>query len=102
MGCLIVVLLMFAIIARCIYVGNRSNDYMRRLVCYGAASALIFQVFSNIGMCIGVTPVIGLTLPFISYGGSSTITMFLAMGLVSGIRMRPDPDARSPYIQARY
>ena len=101
MGCLIVVLLMFAIIARCIYVGNRSNDYMRRLVCYGAASALIFQVFSNIGMCIGVTPVIGLTLPFISYGGSSIVTMFMAMGVVSGIHMRPAPDASARYIRPR-
>ena len=56
----------------------------------------------NVGMCIGILPVIGLTLPFISYGGSSIITVYLAMGVVSGIHMRPDPEAKSPYIQPRY
>ena len=98
MGCLIVVLIMFAIIARCIYVGNRSNDYMRRLVCYGAASALIFQVFSNIGMCIGVTPVIGLTLPFISYGPSSIVSLYAMLGLVSGVYARPYATSHERYI----
>ena len=68
---------MAILIGRCIWVGIRSQDYMRRMICFGAASALIFQVTSNIGMCVGITPVIGLTLPFISYGGSSVIMMAL-------------------------
>ena len=70
LGCLIVMLAEIAIIARCIYVGTKCQDYMRRLICYGAASAMMFQVLINTGMCIGVMPVIGLTLPLISYGGS--------------------------------
>ncbi|MDY2719463.1 MAG: FtsW/RodA/SpoVE family cell cycle protein [Candidatus Faecousia sp.] len=101
-GCILTLLLLAAIIVRCVYVGMKTPNYMNRLICIGIASMLVFQIMVNVGMCIGVFPVIGLTLPFISYGGSSTITMFLAMGLVSGIHMRPDPDARSPYIQARY
>ena len=68
-GCLLVMLLEFAIIARCIYVGIKCQDYQRRLICYGAASALIFQVMINVGMCIGAMPVIGLKLQLISYGG---------------------------------
>ena len=92
-------ILEFAIIARCIYVGVRTPDYMRRLICYGAASALIFQVVINIGMCIGTMPVIGLTLPFISYGGSSIVTIFAMMGLVSGSYARPQSMSHERYIQ---
>ena len=98
-GCMLVLVLEFLIIARCIYVGNRSQDYMRRLVCYGAASALIFQVCVNVGMCIGVLPVIGLTLPLISYGGSSTVTIYAMLGLVSGVYARPTPKSHERYIQ---
>lgn len=99
-GCMLVIVLLFAIIARCIYVGIRSQEYMRRMICFGAASALVFQVFINIGMCIGVTPVIGITLPFISYGGSSTVTLYAMLGLVSGVYARPSPDVHERYIQA--
>ena len=98
-GCLFVMILQFAIIARCIWVGMRCQDYIRRLVCYGAASAMIFQVTINIGMCIGVMPVIGLTLPFISYGGSSMVTLFAMLGLVSGSYARPASLSHERYIQ---
>ena len=98
-GCVLVLLMLFAIIARCIWVGRQSNDYMRRLICYGAAAALIFQVISNVGMCIGVTPVIGLTLPLISYGGSSIVTIYAMLGLVSGVHARPSPRSHERYIQ---
>ena len=98
-GCVFVMILQFAIIARCIWVGMRCQDYIRRLVCYGAASALMFQVLINIGMCIGVMPVIGLTLPFISYGGSSVVTIFAMLGLVSGAYARPASLSHERYIQ---
>ena len=98
LGCLSVILLEFAIIARCIYVGIHSPDMVRRVVCFGCASALIFQVTSNIGMCLGLTPVIGLTLPFISYGGSSLLSLFAMMGLVSGVHARPSPGRQGTYI----
>ena len=98
-GCVFVMLLQFAIIARCVWVGMRCQDYIRRLVCYGAASALMFQVLINIGMCIGVMPVIGLTLPFISYGGSSVVTIFAMLGLVSGAYARPASLSHERYIQ---
>ena len=98
-GCLLVMALEFAIIARCILVGIRAQDYSRRLVCFGAASALIFQVMINIGMCIGVMPVIGLTLPLISYGGSSALTIYAMLGLVSGAYARPSSLSHERYIQ---
>ena len=100
-GCVLIMLLQFAIIARCIWVGVRCQDYIRRVVCYGAASALIFQVMINVGMCIGVMPVIGLTLPLISYGGSSVVTIFAMLGLVSGSYARPSSLSHERYIQPR-
>ena len=99
LGCALVLVLLFLIIARCIWVGTRSQDYMRRLICFGAAAALIFQVISNVGMCIGVTPVIGLTLPFISYGGSSLVSLYAMLGLVSGVYARPAPTSHERYIR---
>ena len=98
-GCVFVMIMQFVIIARCIWVGMRCQDYIRRLVCYGAASALMFQVLINIGMCIGVMPVIGLTLPFISYGGSSMVTLFAMLGLVSGSYARPASRSHERYIR---
>ena len=102
LGCILTMLLLTAIIARCIHTGLKTPNYMNRLICFGVAAMLAFQILINTGMCIGVMPVIGLTLPFISYGGSSLITLFLAMGVVSSIHMRPDPESASPYVQAKY
>lgn len=98
-GCILVLLLLVAIVARCIQVGTRSQDYLRRLVCFGAATALIFQICSNVGMCIGLTPVIGLTLPFVSYGGSSVVSLYAMLGLVSGVYARPAPRSHERYIR---
>ena len=98
-GCLLIMILELAIIARCIWVGMRCQDYMRRLVCFGAASALMFQIIINIGMCIGVMPVIGLTLPFISYGPSSVVSILGMLGLVSGAYARPQSLSHERYIQ---
>ncbi len=98
-GCVLIMLMELAIIARCIYVGIKCQDYMRRLICFGAAAALMFQVMVNAGMCIGVMPVIGLTLPFISYGGSSVVTIFAMLGLVSGAHARPEALSHERYIQ---
>ena len=98
-GCVIIMLMELAIIARCFYVGVRCQDYMRRVVCFGAGSALMFQVMINVGMCIGVMPVIGLTLPFISYGASSVVTIFAMLGLVSGAYARPQSLSHERYVQ---
>ena len=102
LGCVFTLLLLTAIIARVIYVGLKTSDYMSRLVCVGIAAALIFQICINVGMCLGVVPVIGLTLPFISYGGSSIVSMYLAMGIVSSIHAHPAPGTKDYYIRPTY
>ena len=99
LGCVLIMCLELAVIARCFYVGVRCQDYMRRLVCFGSGSALMFQVMINIGMCIGVMPVIGLTLPFFSYGASSVVTIFAMLGLVSGAHARPQSQSHERYVQ---
>jgi len=98
-GCVFIMIMELMIIGRCIYVGVQCQDYMRRVVCFGAASALMFQVMINVGMCIGVMPVIGLTLPLISYGPSSVVTIYGMLGLVSGAHARPSSLSHERYVQ---
>ena len=99
-GCMAVLLLIGLIIARCVWVGVHSQDYTRRLICFGASAALIFQTLINIGMCTGVGPVIGLTLPLISYGATSIVSLYAMLGLVSGVHARPAPTSHELYIRA--
>lgn len=90
-GCILLLVLLAAIILRCLYVGLTARSAFSALVAMGYGSMLIFQVILNVGMCLYVLPVVGITLPFISYGGSSLITLYAAMGFVSGIKMRSLP-----------
>ena len=90
-GCCVVLLVLLAIILRCIWVSRRAKSYMSAYIAMGIAAMLMAQTVINVAMCLYVGPVIGVTLPFFSYGGSSTLTLFIAMGLVSGIKMRPLP-----------
>ncbi len=91
-GCLLIILLEFLLVYRCFQTARVAKSAMGSLICVGFASMLIFQTVENIGMCLFVMPVIGLTLPFFSYGGSSIVTLFAAMGIVSGVRSRSLPD----------
>lgn len=96
-GCLLVLALLLVIIIHCARVGLHSSRTFDMLICIGVASAVTFQTLINVGMCIGITPVIGITLPFFSYGGSSMMTMFAAMGLVSGVKYKLKPRLFSLY-----
>lgn len=93
-GAFAVIALLTAIIIRCFYVGVKSNNPLGLLVCVGIAGMFIAQTLENIGMCLGLLPVVGITLPFFSYGGSSIVTCMAAVGLVSGVKMRPKPTTR--------
>ncbi len=90
-GCALVLLLLSAIILRCIWVSRRASSPHSALIAMGFAGMLLIQTAVNVGMCLYVFPVIGLTLPFFSYGGSSIVTMFAAMGIISSIKMRSLP-----------
>lgn len=91
-GCLVIIVLEFLIVYRCFKTARLAKSSMDALICVGFGTMLIFQTIENIGMCLFVMPVIGLTLPFVSYGGSSIVALFAAMGMVSGVRGRTLPD----------
>lgn len=91
-GCLAVIVLLTAIVVRCFVVARRAKTSMDAYICVGMGAMLIFQIVANIGMCLFVMPVIGLTLPFFSYGGSSVVMLFVAMGVVSGVQKRSRPE----------
>ena len=90
-GCLILLLLLSLIILRCIWVARNANSPFHAYVAMGMAGMLLIQVAANVGMCLFVFPVMGLTLPFFSYGGSSIITLYAAMGVVSSVKARALP-----------
>ena len=92
LGCLLAIILLVAIILRCFASVSKARTRLEAYVCVGMAAMLIFQTVSNIGMCLFVLPVIGLTLPFFSYGGSSIVTLFVAMGMVSSVRSHTLPE----------
>jgi rod shape determining protein RodA len=65
-----------------------ARDLLGTLICVGVLTMLVFQVFENVGMTMGIMPIIGIPLPFVSYGGSATIASFGAIGLVLNVHMR--------------
>jgi rod shape determining protein RodA len=65
-----------------------ARDRLGMLICVGVLAMLVFQVFQNVGMTMGIMPITGITLPFMSYGGSSVIASWLAIGLVLNVHMR--------------
>ena len=92
LGCIAIIILLLILIFHIAKIGLSSGRTFDMLLCMGVAAAVAFQTFVNIGMCLGVTPVIGITLPFFSYGGSSIVTMYGAMGLVSGVKYKLKPE----------
>ncbi len=91
-GCLVIIVLEFLLVWRCFQTAKIAKSSMGSLICMGFGTMLIFQTIENIGMCLFVMPVIGLTLPFVSYGGSSIVTLYAAMGIVAGVRRHTLPD----------
>lgn len=87
-GCSVVLLLYFLFLYRMVDIAKNAKDIYGLLVVTGVAFMFAFQIIENIGMTIGIMPVTGVTLPFLSYGGSSLITSMIAVGLVLNVSMR--------------
>lgn len=85
LGCLIILGLYLYLLIFCLRLASQTSDNFNFLVIVGVFSMLLFQIFINIGMNLGVVPITGITLPLISYGGSSLIVTFICLGLVSSI-----------------
>lgn len=84
-GTVIIMALLVFVILRCLYVARHASDQFGALVAYGIATLIFFQMAVNIGVNLNVLPVTGLTLPFISYGGSSLLSLVLGIGLVESV-----------------
>ena len=84
-GALILLGLFLLLAIKMVKVGKRSYSFAAELMCYGVAFMIIAQVVINVGMCTRLLPVIGITLPFISAGGTSVLCLYLAIGLVLSI-----------------
>lgn len=89
-GCLAIVLLYLAVIIRLFMLAGKTTDRFGALIIVGVASMYAFHVFINISMNIGIMPVVGIPLPFMSYGGSAMLTNLAAIGLVMNVRIRPN------------
>ena len=90
-GCLLIIGLLALLILRLFYVSYRASTSFSALLAVGVGGMFLFQVFMNIFMNVGLLPVMGLTLPFFSYGGTSVLTMYAALGIAAGVRMREKP-----------
>ena len=90
-GCCALLLVLSLIILRCVRISRHAPDHLSAYIALGFAGMLMTQIIINVAMCLYVGPVVGLTLPFISYGGSSVLTMYACMGIVSGVKMRTLP-----------
>jgi len=85
----IVVLALFALLIwRILAIGWRAQDAFGSLIAVGLATMILFQILVNVGMVIGVMPVTGIPLPFVTYGGSSLISLMFGIGILQSIRMR--------------
>ncbi len=87
-GSVFIIFLFTGLIYFLFYVGNISKSRFSRYVCFGLGLMLFLHVFINIGMVLGILPVVGVPLPFLSYGGSSLITFMISCGIVASVLLK--------------
>lgn len=86
-GTVTILLLVFIVLWRIVRIGMRSSDNFSRVYCHGFAAWIFVQSFIHLGMNMGVLPITGITLPFVSYGGSSLVTLLVGTGIVQNIKI---------------
>lgn len=87
-GMLVMLVLYFSLIVWSLKIAQESRDRFGMLIAVGVAALIFWHVVINLGMVLGMLPVVGLTLPFVSYGGSSLLTMMIAVGLLMNVSVR--------------
>jgi rod shape determining protein RodA len=88
LGCGFILILYLTVLMRAFGIARRSNDPYGRLVCTGVIAWFAFQAFENIGMTLGMMPMTGVPLPFVSYGGSSMFATMIGFGLLQNVHAR--------------
>lgn len=89
-GAATILVLLLLIVLECILAGRRARDLQGRLICGGVASFVGFQAFINVCVVTGLMPNTGLTLPFVSYGLTSLVSLYIAIGLVINVAIQPN------------
>ncbi len=97
LGCAVIVLLIGLVLWRTMSIAQHANDRFGTLVCVGVVVWFTFQSVINIGMTLGIMPITGLPLPFISYGGSAMLANLVAIGLVQNVRLRSPQKRQRPH-----
>jgi rod shape determining protein RodA len=87
-GCGLIIILYLTVLMRAFGIARRSQDPYGRLVCTGVIAWFAFQAFENIGMTLGLMPMTGVPLPFLSYGGSSMFANMIGFGLLQNVHAR--------------
>ncbi|MDP9272126.1 MAG: FtsW/RodA/SpoVE family cell cycle protein, partial [Chloroflexota bacterium] len=86
-GSVLVLVLFGLLVWRILAIGWGARDALGSMVAYGMATMILFQILVNVGMVAGIMPVTGIPLPFITYGGSSLISLLFGLGILESVRM---------------
>lgn len=89
LGCMVVLLLYLMFVYECLRMAGKANDLSGKLLCTGMAALVGFQAFTNIAVATGVFPNTGLPLPFVSYGVSSLVSLYIGVGIVLNVGLQP-------------
>ncbi len=91
-GCIIVILLLLLMLLRTLKIAALSSDCLGSCMCFGFFGVVASQAIFNLGMCLSILPVMGVTLPFFSAGGSSSACLYLGVGLIQSVFMQRNDD----------
>jgi rod shape determining protein RodA len=84
-GVLLVMAALVVMVLRILWIARRARRDDGMLLCIGVAAVMVAQILENVGMCLALLPVIGITLPFMSYGGSSILAIYMMAGVLHSI-----------------
>ncbi len=84
-GCICLLIFILLLVLKIVFIGKKAHNNLGRLMCYGVALMIAAQTIINVGMCLKLLPVIGITLPFLSAGGSANLCIYLSVGLVLSV-----------------
>ena len=98
-GCTAIIVLLLLYLLRVLYIASKARDDLGCCMCFGFFGLIALQSVSNIGMCLALLPVMGVTLPFFSAGGSSAVCLYLGFGLIQSVYMHR-PDANVPHLRS--
>lgn len=88
-GTMAIIVLLLLIVLECILIGTKAKDLSGKLICCGMASLIGFQAFINMCVATGLMPNTGIPLPFVSYGLTSLVTLYMGIGFVLNVRLQP-------------